>query len=163
MSGNLEVGGLERRPISLRAARAFVDEHHGHSSSPRGWLYGTSLWTADDQLVGVAIAGRPIARLLQDGFTVEITRCCLAEAGVHRNAASALYGALCRAGTALGYRSAITYTLEDEDATSVRAAGFIEDASVPGAATWDRPSRRHPDRAQRPTGPKVRWRRELWH
>lgn len=74
------------------------------------------------------------------------------------NACSQLYGALCRAGKALGYREAWTYTLPGEPGTSLRAAGFIDKGMTRGGE-HDRPSRRrkpalHPE-------PKRRWVRVL--
>lgn len=99
----------ELRPIALRRARAFVNEHHRHNVAPQGWLFGVQL-VCGTETVGVGIAGRPIARMADDGRTVEITRLTLVE-GAPKNAATRLYGALCRAAKALGYLRAITYTL----------------------------------------------------
>lgn len=75
-----------------------------------------------------------------------------------RNACSMLYGAMCRAGKALGYREAWTYTLPEEPGTSLRAAGFI-DMGLTDGGEHDREKRpRKP--AVRPE-PKRRWRRVL--
>ena len=117
-------------PIALRDARRFIAEHHRHNAAPRGWLFGVSL-VRDGELRAVGVAGRPTARALQDGLTVEITRVCTVG---DRNAASRLYGALCRAAAALGYRRAVTYTLASEAGSSLLAAGFAADAGVPGRA-----------------------------
>ncbi|GLI00644.1 XF1762 family protein [Phytohabitans aurantiacus] len=75
-------------------------------------------------LVGVAIVGRPVARHLDDGLTLEVTR--VATDG-HRNACSLLYAAAWHAAKALGYRRLITYTQK-----ALRFA--ISEASV--AANW---------------------------
>ena len=160
----LRLQELELRPITLRAARRFVGEHHSHNLPPKAWLFGTSVVTAGE-LVGVAMAGRPNARHLDDGLAVEITRTCTVGTP---NACSMLYGALAGAAKRLGYRVAWTYTLAEECAACVRAAGFRKDAEVPGADPrgWERSGRswtnldlfgeRIPtDRA------KVRWRRDL--
>ena len=48
-----------------------------------------------DNLCGVAICGRPVARYLDDGLTLEILRCCTDGTD---NACSKLYGACCRGG-----------------------------------------------------------------
>lgn len=128
---------LVARPITLRSARAFVGTHHRHNAPPRGWLFGTALW-AGDELVGVGIASRPVGRGLDDGVTVECVRVCTTG---ERNACSMLYGRLCRAAAALGYRRAITYTLASEPGTSLRAAGFTRDADLPARASWSAPSR----------------------
>ncbi|MFD4611942.1 XF1762 family protein [Streptomyces sp. NPDC058440] len=62
-------------------------------------------------LRAVAIVGRPVARHLDDGTTLEVTR--TASDGT-RNANSLLYGASWRAAKALGYRRLITFTQEGE-------------------------------------------------
>lgn len=136
-SGGSACGDLIRRPLlrpnSLREARRFVGEHHRHSVPPRGWLFGVGAVVVGE-CVGVSIAGRPVARRLQDGVTIEITRLCLSIAP--RNTASMLYGALCRAAKALGYLRAVTYTLESEAGTSLRASGFARRAHVEARAEW---------------------------
>jgi len=106
----------------------------------------------------VAIAGRPVSRLLDDGATVEVTRVCTTG---EPNACSMLYGALCRAAAALGYSRVVTYMLAEEPGTSVRAAGFAFAARVEPAESWSRPSRKRADAGGRPAGAKVRWVRDL--
>src|ERR1035441_8056475 len=73
------------------------------------------------KLVGVAIVGRPVARRLDDGETLEVTRLCTDGTP---NACSFLYGACRRAAFALGYGRIGTYTLQDEGGASLRAAGW---------------------------------------
>lgn len=154
---------LEVRPITLREARRFVGEHHRHALPPQGWLFGAGAYDCN-RLVGVAIAGRPVARALDDGRTIEVTR--VATDGT-RNACSALYGAVCRAAGALGYRQAITYTRGDEPGSSVRAAGFELDVSLEPRPGWRYTGqaraeldlfgeRRHDQEVER-----TRWRRRL--
>lgn len=152
---------MRLRPITLSEARRFVAEHHRHNIAPQGHLFSVGV-EVDGELVGVAVAGRPIARRLQDGETVEITRTCVVDAP---NANSMLYGALCRAAFALGYRRVLTYTLVEEPGISLRAAGFVRDAEVPASAAWVRNDggRYQHDlfgNERRPAGPKVRWVRE---
>jgi hypothetical protein len=106
-------------------------------------------------LRGVAIAGRPVARLNDDGLTLEVTRCCVD--GV-KNGCSMLYAACWRAARALGYKRLITYTLFEEPGTSLRAAGFKLLYATKGD-TWDRPGR--PREAKCPTGPKKAWERRM--
>ena len=67
------------------------------------------------------IAGRPVSRYLDDGFTLEVTRLCTL--GV-RNVCSFLYAAAARTAKAMGYRKIITYTLDTENGASIRAAGW---------------------------------------
>lgn len=63
-------------PITLRAARVFVGEHHRHNDPPRGHLFSVAVERGGD-IVGVGIASRPVARLADDGRTVEIVRVCV--------------------------------------------------------------------------------------
>ena len=143
---------LTVRPISLNAARSWIAERHRHLRRPvTGWLFGVEVLRGGER-VGVACAGRPAARMLQDGTTCEITRVAVLEG--ERNACSFAYGALRRAAAALGYRRVVTYTLEHEPGTSLRAAGFV-DAGVAGGGEADRPSRRRGPVEQ--SGPKRRW------
>lgn len=138
-------------PVSQRAARAWVTLTHRHLKPPRGDLWRTAL-EVGGVIEAVGIAGRP-CRMLQDGFTAEFTRIASA-AQVEVNACSRLYGALRRAGQALGYRRFVTYTLEHEPGTSLRAAGFHDDGLTDGGE-WDRPSR--PRAAAEQPGRKRRW------
>ena len=67
---------LQVIPISLREANEFVINFHRHSKKTRGHKY--SIGASDgENLVGVAIVGRPVARKLDDGFTAEVLRVCV--------------------------------------------------------------------------------------
>lgn len=156
---------LELVPVTLTDAKRFVGAHHEHNEAPLSWKFGTGV-AADGELVGIAMVGRPSGRGLDQYKSVEITRVCLSEKGTYRNAASMLYGAACRMAAAGGYRTAYTYTLEEEDAASVRAAGFLLDAELGERETWSTASRpRYEENLfgerQRPKGPKRRWKRSL--
>lgn len=143
-------------PLTQRAAKAWVDEVHRHLKAPRGDVIRVGV-EYEGLLVGVAMAGRPAAYMLDDGITLEVTRVAVLD-GAPRNACSMLYGALRRAARALGYQRMITYTLESEGGASLRGAGWVEDGPA-GGGEWSRPSRaRKP--AKQP-GPKVRWRIDL--
>jgi len=151
-------------PLTLREARRFVAEHHRHNEPPIGHKFSVGL-SRDGELVGVVIAGRPVGRGSDDGLTVELLR--VTTLG-DRNACSRLYGAACRAAAAMGYRRAITYTLDSEPGTSLRAAGFTAEATTEGGA-WtpmdglirSAEMPRLFDPPKMPTGPKVRWARSL--
>lgn len=119
-------------PISFREAAAFVQAHHRHNKAPRGMKFCLGL-TVDDVLVGVAVAGRPSARALDDGLTLEVTRTCTT--GV-RNANSALYGAIRRAAQAMGYVRIVTYTQAQESGASLRAVGFRRVAELKPRKSW---------------------------
>jgi hypothetical protein len=144
---------LHTAPITLRAANAWVVANHRHHGPTRGHRFSVSVVDAAGIIHGVGIAGRPVARQLDDGAHLEVLR--VATDGTP-NACSMLYGALRRAAIALGYRpeNVLTYTLATEPGTSLRAAGWHAAARVKGE-TWDRPSRARTD--LHPTGPKIRW------
>jgi hypothetical protein len=149
---NAPMATLYLRPISLKRARAFVADFHRHNVPPQGWKFGVALADADGQEVAVGIAGRPIARHLDDGLTLEITRICTLG---DRNACSRLYGALTRAGQALGYSRFITYTLATEPGSSPRAAGFTPvDRTDTRSRSWSTPTR---PRVAEPVGEVVLW------
>ena len=138
-------------PMTLAEANAFVEQHHRHHHRVVGHLF--SIGAEDDGvIVGVAIVGRPTARMLQDGYTAEVTRLCVLD-GIH-NACSMLYGACWRAARAMGFRRLVTYTLPEEGGTSLRAAGWkcIGEA---GGGSWDRKDRPRVDK--HPTQTKLRW------
>jgi hypothetical protein len=88
-------------------------------------------------VVGVIVVGRPVARHLDNGLTLEVTRCCTDGT---KNAASMLYGAAWRATKALGYQRLITYTLNTEPGTTLRAAGWKCLYETDGGS-WSCPSR----------------------
>ena len=129
-------------PISQRAANELVTSWHRHNGPVRGDLFRVAAATQDGSIVAVGIAGRPVARHLQDGRTVEVTR--VASSGAP-NATSFLYRALARAALNLGYDRVITYTQADESGSSLRAAGFRVVASRPSRRGWSAPSRPRED------------------
>lgn len=147
-------------PVTLTECRRFVGANHRHNLPPQGWLFGVGL-REGNKLVGVGVAGRPVARMLQDGYTVEITRTCT----MVPNGNSQIYGALCRAAKALGYHRVITYTLQSESGVSLRAAGFELDAELPARGDWDNGRSRYArdlfGNERTPTEPKRRWVRRL--
>ena len=137
-------------PCDLADANAFVRQHHRHPQPVPGHKF--SLAIADEERIrGVAIIGRPVARHLDDGMTLEVTR--VATDGAP-NACSALYGAARRAAFALGFLRIGTYTLASEPGTSLRAAGWRLVGEVRGRS-WDCASRPRVDR--HPTQDKLRW------
>lgn len=152
-------------PVSLREAREFIGKHHRHNRPPQGWKFGVGLMNGTGELRGVAVAGQPIARALDDGKTIEVTR--VATDGT-KMANSKLYGAVLRAAKALGYERALTYTLDSESGSSLKAVGFVEVDRVAGTRNWSRPGQeamRAPmlfgDRYPQHDGEKVRWEKRL--
>ena len=64
---------LDICPVSLAEANAFVAEHHRHHKPVVGHKFSIGC-TDGEQIVGVAIVGRPVARYLDDGWTLEVNR-----------------------------------------------------------------------------------------
>src|SRR4051794_22921500 len=62
-------------PTTWRQACAFVAAHHRHSSPTQGQRWALAA-LADGRVCGVAQCGRPVARMLDDGLTCEVLRCC---------------------------------------------------------------------------------------
>jgi len=132
-------------PVTKTAARQFITEHHRHNEAPSAPQVALAVGLeVDGELVAVATAGRPVSRFMDDGFTLEVNRSCTRDDV--RNGNSALYGALGRAAKALGYRRLITYTLQTEPGTSLRAAGFEGPIETSGSRSWVRPNQ--PDRVR---------------
>ena len=127
---------LEIRPITLRAANAYVAQHHRHNIPTNGHKWSLACYDGD-RLCGVAIAGQPVARRLDDGMTIEVRRVCTD--GTH-NACSALYGACARVAKEMGYARILTYTLVTEPGTSLKASGW-KDMGEAGGGSWSVPSR----------------------
>lgn len=114
---------LEIKPIHLKEANAFVSQYHRHNLPTVGGKFAISCYD-DNRLCGVAICGRPTARMADDKRTLEIYRNCTD--GTY-NACSKLYGACCKIARDMGYKRVITYILESEYGASVRASGFINE------------------------------------
>lgn len=137
-------------PITFKEAAEFIRQHHRHHEPSLSAKFCLAV-AKDQAVVGVAMVGRPVARPLNDGWTVEVTRTCTDGA---KNANSMLYGAAWRAARALGYRRMVTYNQEGESGASLRAVGFRIVAEVKGRS-WDCPSRPRVD--LRPKQDKLRW------
>ena len=123
---------LEIVPVTFKVACAFVKALHRHNKPPVGHKFSVAI-EADGALVGVAMAGRPVARALDDGRTLEVNRTCTDGT---KNANSMLYGAVWRVAKGMGYRKLITYTQADECGASLRAAGFQRVKELPPRPSW---------------------------
>jgi len=137
-------------PLTLKEANAIVEKWHRHHKPVVGCRFAIGV-SVDQECVGVAIVGRPLARMLDDGWTAEVTRC--ATDGT-RNACSKLYGAAWRAWRAMGGRRLVTYTLPSEGGASLRGAGWTCLGEA-GGGSWSRKDRPRID--LHPTQVKFRW------
>ena len=133
---------IELTPITIRDAKAFVLQHHRHNKPPAGCKFSIGV-TDGEQIVGVAMVGRPVSRNLDDGRTAEVLRVCVLD-DAPKNTCSMLYGASWRAWKAMGGNKILTYTLTKELGASVRGAGWtiVHETRPQG---WDRPNRPRKD------------------
>jgi hypothetical protein len=136
--------------MTLSEANEFVRSHHRHHKPVPGAKFCVGV-AVGEKVVGVAIVGRPVSRMLDDGWTLEVNRTCTDGT---KNANSMLYGACRRAAWALGYKRLVTYTLPEEGGASLRAAGWREIGRA-GGGKWSRESRPRVD--LHPTQEKIRW------
>ena len=156
---------LEIRPISLREANAFVLKHHRHNKPVVGNKFSIACQKFPGGICGVAIVGRPVSRRLDDGLTAEVLRVCTD--GTY-NSCSILYGACARIAKEMGYKRIVTYTLQSEPGTSLKASGWkcIGEA---GGTDWNVPSRPREttqttlfgEERKYPNEKKVRWERRF--
>ena len=138
----MKMGNFTIERIDLDEANAFVAALHRHHRPVVGHLF--SLGAAKDgKIVGVAIVGRPVARMRDDGVTAEVTRLCTDGT---RNACSFLYGASARAVFALGFKRIGTYILASEPGTSLMGAGWRRIGEA-GGGSWSRADRPRVDKA----------------
>jgi len=159
--------GLKIVPLDLKRANFYVDQHHRHNGATNGHKFSIGVLNGDE-LAGVCICGKPVARFLDNGKTLEVRRVCTTGA---RNACSILYAAAARVAKELGYERIITYTLQSETGTSLRAAGWTLVCKA-GGQSWNMPGRpreekrrtlfgteyKYPDPIEQP---KYRWERIL--
>ena len=149
---------VESAAISLKEANDFLQREHRHSGTVVGWKFGVGV-RDHLSLVGIAVVGRPVSRVLDDGQTLEVTRVCTLTGQV-QNVVSQLLGRCARIARDMGYTKLVSYTLADEEeGTSYRAAGW-EPVRRSEGGSWDRSERQ---RSQRPEqeGPKIRWEKSL--
>ncbi len=134
---------MEAVPLHLRQANAFVaqHQHHRHSLPTVGGKFAVGA-AQDGKVVGVAIAGRPVSRRLDDGKALEVLR--VATDGTV-NACRFLYGRCARIARLMGYGRVITYTLASEAGASLRAVGEKQSGPL-DSHEWGIPN--HPRKSQ---------------
>ncbi len=140
---------LTHFPISLGEANAFVVRHHRHHGRTTGHKFSLCA-VFDGDVIGVAIVGRPVSRVRDDGLTLEVTRLCTDQVarivtsrrGTQHSlgVCSFLYGASLRAALALGYKRLGTYILASESGVSLKAANWRVIGEVRGRS-WSCKSR----------------------
>lgn len=132
---------LEIVPITQKEANAYVAKFHRHHRPVVGSIFQIAV-AKETEVMGVVIVGRPVSRMLDNGWTLEVNRCCT---NGEPNACSMLYAAAWRVAKGLGYKRLITYILSSEPGTSLRAAGWkcIGEA---GGGSWSVKSRPRVDK-----------------
>ena len=109
-------------PLTLKEANAFVKENHRHSKQCRGHRFSLGA-VYKDELVGAAIIGRAINRYLDNRFTAEILRNCVLEKAP-KGTCSFLYSRAMKVWQSQGGKKIVTYTLETETGSSLKAVNF---------------------------------------
>ena len=124
-------------PIYQKEANVFVKQHHRHHKPVVGSIFQIGLANDVGDIIGCVIVGRPVARRLDNKRTVEVVRLCTDGS---KNACSMLYAAAWRVAKNLGYERLITYILNTEPGTSLKAAGW-KCIGERGGGNWNVPSR----------------------
>ena len=134
---------IELRPIEQKQAKALVASHHRHCAKPpAGWRFGAGIYNGPE-LIGAVMVGRPVARGFDPRSVVEVNRLVVRDdiaAELRWNACSMSYAWAAKEARRRGFSKAITYTLERETGTSLRAAGWTLEGPVKGRS-WDTRSR----------------------
>ena len=125
------------QPISLKLANEFVLANHRHNKPVAGHKFSIGLFD-DERLISVAICGRPVARMADDGLTLEVLRVCT---DATRNANSMLYSRVKKIAQIMGYQKVLTYTLTEESGASLRAVGAQKSGLVK-PREWSRKKRK---------------------
>lgn len=142
---------LKAIPIDLKTANDFVNRLHRHHDAVYRDKFRLGCVNDNGILIGVVQLGRPVARYLDDGKTIEVVRLCTDGT---RNVCSFLYARAARIAREMGYTKIITYILADESGTSLKAAGWQLEHITKGHK-WTCPSR--PRNTTAPTCNKQRW------
>lgn len=146
---------LKVRPLTLKQANELVAGLHRHHKPAVGHRFSIGV-ESDGKLVGAAIVGRPVARMVDQYSVAEVTR--LVTDGT-RNACSILYAAAARAAQAMGFEKIQTYILDTEPGTSLKASGWQMEAETSGG-NWNH-SWRKGRREDQPMQKKQRWSKVL--
>jgi hypothetical protein len=146
---------VKAEALELKQANEFVNGLHRHHNSVHRDKFRCGVIDEDGKLRGVVQVGRPVARALDDGKTLEVVRLCT---DGYENACSFLYSKAARVAKELGYIKIITYILDSETGASLKASGWIYEADTKGH-NWNCPSR--PRETTAPTCNKQRWVKDL--
>lgn len=152
---------LQVHPVTFAAAYAFVRRHHAHCGPPVTWRFGAALSNGRHTMLGVVMVGNPVARALNGRGIVEVNRLCVRRdlaPMLTRDACSKLYAEASRLAERAGFTRIVTYTQVDEEGGSLRAAGWLPEATTRGRG-WH--SARRARSNTNALVDKVRWGRAL--
>ena len=124
-------------PMELKDAQNFINAHHRHHQASHRDKFRIAA-SDGKNIIGVIQVGRPISRALDDGHTLEVLRLCTTG---EKDVCSFLYSRAARIAKEMGYTKIITYILESEQGTSLRASGWKLEADGVGGSDWNVPSR----------------------
>lgn len=132
---------IELVPINQGEANAFVKKYHRHHKPVVGSVFQIGC-AKEGEIVGVVIVGRPVSRHQDNGWTLEVNRCCTDGT---TNACSMLYSAAWRVAKNLGYKRLITYILNTESGVSLKASNW-KCLGEAGGGSWNNKSRPRVDK-----------------
>ena len=151
---------LTVQPVRFADLRAFVRDHHLHCQPPVTWRFGAGIFNGRTS-IGVVSVGNPVARAYMHRGWVEVNRLCVRRDTAPQLrwcACSQLYGYAAREAQRRGFNKIITYTLENEEGASFKAAGWVCEGPAGGRSWNSNTRRRNTDYA---FVPKLRWSRLL--
>lgn len=128
---------------------------HRHHTPVTGHRFSIQAVDEEGRTRGVAVVGRPKARMTDQYEVAEVDRLCTDGT---EHACSFLYGACARIAREMGFRSIQTFILESEPGTSLKASGWVKVAETDGGE-WSRPSRNRKE-ASAPE-PKQKWEKKF--
>ena len=115
-------------PLSLKEANEFVTKYHRHNKKCQGHKFSLGA-VFENKLVGVVIVGRPVSRKLDDKLTLEINRNCVLD-NAPKGTCSFLYSKAIKVWQTMGGKKIITYTLDYESGSSLKAVNFKKEKMV---------------------------------
>ena len=115
-------------PLSLKEANEFVTKYHRHNKKCQGHKFSLGA-IFKNELVGVVIVGRPVSRRLDNKLTLEISRNCVLD-NAPKGTCSFLYSKAIKVWQTMGGKKIITYTLDYESGSSLKAVDFKKEKIV---------------------------------
>ena len=147
-------------PLSLKEANEFVTKYHRHNKKCQGHKFSLGA-IFKNKLVGVVIVGRPVSRKLDNKLTLEINRNCVLD-NAPKGTCSFLYSKAIKVWQTMGGKKIITYTLNYESGSSLKAVNFKKEKIVQifeKNTGWTTRANRVWQEVQKT--PRIRWGMEL--